>query len=295
MMRPLVFLVVLAMSAVTFAGCIGTDDAPQNDDDVKETGTVQGKVLTLELEPVEDAVVSLKREGMADQEAVTAADGAYTVQDVPPGKYKVQVASSCCGAAVRTLDVEAGELTQADFQVSRLTADDLKQPYRVSDAWEGFISCGVKTPVVGVALCGIPGIFHESLEDPNEDFLLTFNVTKGIKTLVVGMEWNAGGGGFTGDQFWLTVDDPGCGVKECTYRYASENGGSPLVMRIDNDDITEPEWTWDAITGDEERTIRMRVFAGGDTSVVYQQPFKIYYEAFYWEEAPERYDVLPDA
>ena len=300
-------IVTLGLAAALFAGCLGDDDSPKGSDGpsssnapdatpTAETGSVRGKVLTNNLEPVANAAVALVQD--ADIIATTASDaqGAFTFNGVAPGSYRVQVAAVCCESAIAAVDVVAGRVADVGLKLEPLTADDLQLPYAVPNEWEGFLSCAVAAgdPTVAnpaLAACGLPGAVHPSLADPNEDFFKVFNVSAGIRTLFVGMDWEPTGG-VTGNDLLVAVENEGCNGLGCSYSYAEAVGPPPLVVRIDNDDITESAWTWDNVNA--SRQLQFRVFAAG-TNAVYQQPFTVQWHAFYWQEAPADFVPLSDS
>lgn len=292
-MRLLALLVTVLVVSVVLAGCVSDDPAPEGSASTKDadTGAVRGRILTSSLDPVQGPSVGLTQGDAVVKEVRGDAEGRYSIDEVPPGEYRLVVSSICCRATATTVEVVADEVTVTDLRMVPFTGDDLEIASTVQHEWSGFISCGISTPAVRAAVCSVPGIVDESLEDPNEDFLLEFPVQKGLKSLVVGMSWESVGG-VSAEQFSLSVDDPECHIDDCSYQYDSVDAGSPIIIRVDNGDITESDWKWDAI--EDERTIRIRVFAGGDAGVVYQQAFQLYWHEFYWEEAPDGFHPLPD-
>lgn len=294
MQRTPFLLVLLTLVGAALSGCFGSDDAPGgkgNDIPVAtatgETGAIEGALVTTNLEPVANGAVGLMQGGEFVHEARADEQGRFVVNGIEPGTYRVQVSAVCCKPAVREVTIEASEVTTMNLQLEPLSAEDLKTPFLQPHEWEGMISCAV----AGVALCGIQGDFVEDLQDPNDRFMTTIDVDRGLKTLIVALEWKATGG-TAGKTMTLLVENDGCGATACSYAYGEMTGESPLEVRIDNDDITDPAWTWDGI--EDNRTIQFRVFPGERTDVMYQQAFTIHYEEFYWQEAPADATVLPD-
>jgi hypothetical protein len=287
--RPILRTFVLILLGAFLAGCLGDDGAMLadngNDDATDpETGRVEGRVLTEDLDPVNGARVSLVDGSELIEVVVTDASGNYLIDGVPPGDYRLQTSAACCREDATRVLVEAGETTSIDLMLARFTAADLRVPHVIEKDWSGFISCGVAVDgVVGAALCSI-------LEDPSEDFLREFEVPEGIKTLSVGMTWDSVGG-VSGQEFALLIENDDCDVVDCSYSYAEPEGPPELVVNIHNDDITEEEWKWDTIDG--TRGLQFRVFTGG-TGIVYQQPFTIYFHMHMYEEAPADYSPIPD-
>lgn len=294
MQRTHALLVTLSLLVVAFAGCFGSDDeadpagdAPPVAQATDETGAIQGTLVTTNLEPAAKALVGLVQGGTVVQETQADDAGRFVLNGIEPGTYRVQVSAVCCKPAVRDVTVTAGEVTPMNLQLDLLSSDDLATPYSEWQQWNGMISCAV----AGVALCGIQGDFVPELQDPNDRFMTEFELNRGVKSFLVGIQWDATGG-TAGKTMNLLVENDDCGATACSYRYADLTGESPLVVRIDNDDITDEEWKWDTI--EDNRTLQFRVFPGELTDVMYQQAFTVYYEPYYWAEAPEDASVLPD-
>jgi hypothetical protein len=112
-----------------YAGSFGGDDAtpapsfalPPSGTPV--TGTVTGTVTDRETgDPVPGVPVSLAFQGTGgeDPTAVTAADGSYTIADVPEGHYaKLAVLGAGYQPSATPVDVTAGEAVTHDFEVRR--------------------------------------------------------------------------------------------------------------------------------------------------------------------------------
>lgn len=313
--RPLewkALTLTLCLVALTLAGCIGEETTPTNTDGTDsanatatatdDTGAIEGKVFDDDLEKVVGASVALVQGPDLAATAETDDTGRYVLNGIAPGNYRLQVSAICCKNVLRNVDVTAGSVQTIDLSLEKLSNDDLKLPYESSDEWAGFYSCGVSVRGPDHGIEGAPrGLFAAAcsladetpLEDPNQDFLKEFNVSRGLKTLYVAMDWQPVGG-VSGEKFLIEIGNEDCVFNSCSYEYAVPAGPPPLIVRIDNDDITEDEWKWDAI--EDQRTLQYRVFpTTDDAGVVYQQPFTVYTHQFYWEEAPESFNPLPDA
>lgn len=298
--RSLVLITVLLATAL--AGCIGTDGdtVDAGDDEQKAvasetTGSIDGHIVTKDLDNVEGAAVAaLDDKRNMVQSVQTDKQGRFVMNDLAPGSYRVQVSAICCRAAIVSAEVKANEVTKVNLQVDELTPADLNEPYMIPREWHGFIACGGRagvpgTQTVGVALCS-------ATEDPNDDFIHFFNMTEGVTSVIIGMDWTPVGG-VSGQKLSLSFEEGICEEVACTdaYYYATADGDPPFSLRVDLDDITEPEARWDNIRIEEE--FKFRVFAGTDyATAVYQQPFSIYwFELYNGHEVPDDFNPLPDA
>lgn len=305
-----ILLVAVTMIAIPLAGCISGEDAPAaspaEEDTAEqaaptaETGSVTGKVVTKDLDEVAEAPVALTDgQGAIVADKKTDKTGRFTFNDLAPGIYRVQVTALCCKAAVESVEVQAGDVTEVNMQLEVLTKDDLQQPHVEENEWKGFISCGARAGVpgvrtLGIALCAVPGAIDESIADPNEDFIHYFNMSKGLKTLYVAMDWEPVGG-VSGGDLNLLVEQGICNEVACAdaYRYADLDGPPALVARIDAEDVEREDAKFENIT--ETAEFKFRIFAGEDyANLIYQQPFTVYWYEFYWEPAPEDFNPLPD-
>lgn len=290
MKRPSVLFVVLLFSAALLAGCLGGDDDSQinNDDDddanAQDTGVVRGRVLTVELKEVVNARVSIVADSDVVEEARSSENGNYEIRGVEPGSYRLRVATACCKEDVQAIQVEAGNTLEVDVQLEPYTDDDLKVPFVDELEWDGFISCGVGSPVLVISVCSL-----EELDDPNDDFLHRFDLNEGLKSVTVGMVWEASGG-VLGQEMQIFMERDGCGLGcESGETYGGESGTSPLEFRVDS---PGGDLSFEEI--DVNRTVQYRVFPSFDANVFYQQPFTVYYHMHYHKAAPEGYDPIPD-
>jgi hypothetical protein len=314
---------LLIMSAL-FAGCLGGDDLASDDDTIDErqegTGTVTGSIFTLDLQPINNAQVRLVQGEHIASEGTTDPQGRYTLRNVEPGEYRLQVSAACCRENVRVINVVEDETTTADLQLEPWTEDDLQIPRVERYEWTGFLACtlrffnppgphhdmdvdGIPLGVSGVNVCGLVEIVPAILgEDPitDDDFLHVFEAGPGLKTVVGGMEWRAPGAAL-GDELAITMEVNG--RPNQAPRYASTVGHSPLEFRADAGHVVENyeeeiddhnihQYEFDNLEDNLE--LMFRIFAGGMMNIVYQQQFTVYYDLYYWEPAPEDATALPD-
>lgn len=289
-MRSRILLVLVLLLATTIlAGCIGGDDpitADNGEDNGAthddETGGIEGRILTVDLNEVARASIALVDGSELVAETRSGEDGRYSLSNVEPGDYRLQVSAACCRENVQGVTVKAGETISLDMQLERFTAADLQQPYVEERDWNGFMACAIGTPALTWATCS-------TLQDPNHDFLEHFIIGEGLKTVATGMTWDPAGG-VLGESLLIMLENPDCGLNACSQQYASAEGESPLIFHASS---PGGEWAFEAV--EEEREIRYRVFPSFDMNVYYQQPFTVYYHLFYHEAAPEDYDPIPDA
>src|SRR5438034_4943212 len=76
------------------------------------TGQITGIVKNSDGQPTASATVMLRGTKLS---TVTAADGRYTLPEVPPGSYTLVAALIGYGFATATANVEAGQVVQLDF------------------------------------------------------------------------------------------------------------------------------------------------------------------------------------
>jgi hypothetical protein len=284
------------------AGCLGGDDLPEDTQDLQTEegmGTVSGLILTIHLNPVSNANVRLVQDNDIIAEATTETDGRYRMTNIEPGEYRLQVSAACCRENVRAVTVVADEVASVDLQLELFSADDLQVARVEQYEWTGMLLCSVSTVVIGVSVCSAPDLILEDLgEDPATDdhFLTTFEVGRGLKSIVGAMEWRAPGAAL-GDELWVLMEAEDV-LPNDPPRYVDVGGRSPLEFRVDagfvESNYDEDLHQWDFNNIEETLELRYRIFASGNTNLVYQQQFTIYYDLYYWEAAPDQATALPE-
>ncbi len=316
--HPLAIIVLLSVSLLS--GCISGDDEPQTDDPEEipsqGLGTVTGSIFTVNLDAVENARIQLVQDGEGVDEAMTDKNGAYTIRNVEPGDYRMQISAACCPEQVRPVTVVADDVVNEDVQLEVYSSDDLQEPRVERLDWTGFLACtlrftnpegphhdvnvlGVPGGVSGVNACGVVEIGAENAT--GDDFLKVWEASPGLKSVVGALSWDAPGAAL-GDQLSITMEVGGRPNLEP--RYVNEEGYSPVEFRADAGDVVAEfdeeddeghdihQYDFDNLESDVE--LMFRIFAGGDLNVVYQQQFTVYWDLYYWEEAPEGASALPD-
>jgi hypothetical protein len=90
-----------------------------------ELGSIHGIVVDDEQTPIQGAQVSLLEKLV---EVTTDATGAYTINDLEPGGYRLVVTRVGYSQGARKVDVLAAEITKADFVLNAL---DILDPYQL--------------------------------------------------------------------------------------------------------------------------------------------------------------------
>lgn len=262
------------------AGCLGSTDDLEDEaiTELREgTGILEGRVLDGDLFPLGNATVSVVHGGLVAEET-TAPDGNYRIVNLDPQVYRIQVSAPCCREEVKQVEVVADNVTTMNLMLQRFSDGDLRIPIVEELEWEGFYGCGTATVILLVSSgCG----------DPNHDRYHPFEIGRGLKTLLMTMEWEDGAN--AADSYRVYIDRVIQGSSN--HRYMTLQGGSPLEGRLDTQEI---EADFDGLEEDDHWTIGFSVWAGSSVNVIYQQPFTIYYELHYWEPAPEEARAGPE-
>lgn len=309
----------LVLSAL-LAGCLQGDDTDLVDDGDSDVsaqglGTVRGTIITVNLEPVEGATIQLVKDSDLVADSATDAQGDFRITDVEPGDYRLQVTSPCCRENVRPVTVVADDVVSVNLQMELFSDDDLERPRVERHEWTGFLACtlsfynppgphhgenvgGVPLGVSGVNACGLVEIVAEGATD--DDFLRVFEIQRGLKTIVGGMEWRAPGASL-GDELSISMEING--RPNQAPRYTSAVGESPVEFRAEAGFVEETydeeidghnihQYDFNNVEGPLE--LMYRIFASGDANFVYQQQVTVHWDLYYWEEAPEDATALPD-
>jgi hypothetical protein len=285
-------LAVALILAMALAGCLGgeKDDAPANGDDQDVVtppgrGEIYGRVVTLDdLMPVVGGLVRLVKDGAAVGESRTDERGDYTLRDIEPGAYRLQVTGTCCRDHVRQIDVQAGEPMLVNVGLERLPVSIERKPYvDTSGEWEGFINCGV-------AAGGNPPIYPAACQEGGHSTRKIEFLAPGVRSITFHLEWNTASEGFGAEEFQLTAHN-----LNAKFALIGEvQGSSPLELTIQNLGLPD-EARFDLF--DEAGWVgRFAVTPVSDeANVVYQQRFTLRYHIHYWDQAPADYSASPTA
>lgn len=256
---------LLAVSLV-LSGCIGAGEkqatpastskpaAPAFD---AQTAAIRGAVLSLELLPVEGALVGLRDPPM---ETRTAPDGRFLFNNVPPGERDVFVSALGYQAAGRRVKLDPGTVTDEVVIVLQPMPSD--KPYHVTDIkrvsltgamWKVTPDCIYTTvnPLVKTCggirfVCGDPDQC-ETHYGAREDF------TPEWQTIIGEVTWR-GQSGLTGRGFSFDVNVPnitrgsGGSINQAdSHTFVKATSKAPIVIRIDRETLVErkiPESDW---------------------------------------------------
>ncbi len=293
-LRPVSVLALILLSAAV-AGCLGGDSTdttqpsdpgsgggggggPKNDPVEEGEGDLRGMVLDDGYSPVSGASVRLTQDGATVEHTSTGPDGLYEFTKIPAGGYRLEGTASCCREKVEKVTVKAGEEVVQDLRLERQSGEERQRPFRTQPfEWNGVMTCGVSLMEASEAPC--------DFEESNHDVQHNWNVTQGLRTLYVYVEWEAQP---TGEELYVEV------ARGEQFTYGEVEGSSPLVLRIDNDDYEEqPAVQWENI--EDQMGLSVNVLPGGDVGVFYELQFTVVLIEFHWREAPENFEFqLPD-
>lgn len=279
---PIAFTLILL--ATVLAGCLGDDDPDGGTTDdgsmvTDDLGAVSGRVLTVDLDEVEGANVQLVLDSQLVAETRTGSDGHYTLSEVEPGDYRLQVTAPCCRESVQGIQVTAGEVVNVDVQMVLFSSADLRQPHVDEFVWEGFLGCGVGTPAITLSAC-------EDV-DPNDEPMHLWEIKEGLEAISIGMTWDPAGG-LVGEQLILFVENRGC-TSTCDKEYARVGGESPIVFTVESPD---DEWSFENV--EDVREMQFLVLPDFEPDFYYQQPFTVHYQLFYNQGVPADHNPIPD-
>lgn len=299
-MRIVVIVAVLVLSAA-LGGCLDAEDddslqtggegqegegptggGDETQDDLK--GAIRGQVVDEGFAPIAGADVELLQGDELLVDTLSLENGSYAFQGLEPGEYRLKFSDSCCRQMVRGALVKAGETTTVTVQLEKHKP---VEGYSVYEPWEGFIGCSAVLPEYGI-LFNPEGACADS--DPNNDPVHKFKLEPGLKTIVVGMEWDEETTNPMGDLRIALTKGPG--TAQATRFFVIE-GPSPLEIVLGPDDPDGGEnLHFDKI--DEPWDVEFTVTGSSQGSVVYQQPFTVHYELYYNEPASEEASAIPE-
>lgn len=312
--NPPVMIILTALVLTTMGGCLGSaelDDssdshnthadsnnqdssqkgpspkksepAPEPEPDA-QTGSIAGEIVDSAFEPIPGATARLYNQTKTLTNTSSDDEGKFTINKVLPGKYQIEFDSECCRSSIESVEVKSGETTTTTVVLEFWASEE---PYVAGDEWNGFASCF------------FPPLYSCS-PDPNHDTTHEVEVSEGIETLLVHMEWTEG-----------TAE--GINAEECYSLKMSvrpndefNNGwlytpdaclSPPIQFRLDAGamgDLPGNSGSYDF----ENITDTMRLYfqlSTSSTNIVLQQPFTVHWEEHYFEPAPEDANAAPGA
>ncbi|MGQ0535010.1 MAG: carboxypeptidase-like regulatory domain-containing protein [Methanobacteriota archaeon] len=318
-------LAAVLFVAAGLAGCIGSGDEPlapaasrgplvSKATVGQGVGGIQGLVTDPAIVPLSGAVVTVTETG---EQAETVVDGSFAFSLLSPGTYTLVASLEGFEAESRTVEVAAGAVAVADFVLPQLSS---AQPFHDVLEFAGFIECSVDTPVIGIAICALPGATPLGQNATNDKFLFTWNSGPSPQTWVVELQWTPG---LPTSRSMFVVLEPDGIPNNFSTRYASDLGGSPLLARadrpvIENVDanltkICDGEWEVGPLDSKDDYCrdqyaeaggpVWSRVFVDGrltsdaDPSTLgfaFQQAYTLYASMFYHAPAPPDWSVVAE-
>lgn len=320
-------LVVSGLLFVTaLSGCMGwgpevspdseTDDssarsnAPDRDSSepapepkpTSEFGTIKGQVVDDGFEHVGGALVTVTNDTGLIAEEFTDKHGKYTINDLVPGVYGIRFEAECCETSTDRVRVIAGEVASVSPVLE--VWSNLREPYASQVyEYEGFISCDAAG---GNSI--LTGLDYGCEYDPNHNSSHGIEVTRGIKSLLIGLDWDSGFN--LNDCLYLLTEVPfAVAPNGHHFHFPADLVDSgfcqekPIELRLDASEMwenNERDYDFDNIT--DWMPIQFEVYANGPINswegdlfnVVVQHPFTIYWQEYYWEHAPDDATVLPE-
>ena len=221
-------LMVACLMLTALAGCTEEPEPVEQEDAVdfteyeleatEETGIIRGVVVDTAIVPVADALTQLDPSGL---EQTTNEGGAFGFDGLDPGVYTITISKEGYASSQATTQVVAGDAAPPVVKV-RLVADPTTSPYVETTVFDGHIACSLRSPVIGVAACGLPGVD----EATGNVFLKEYTFDRIAERVQSEMVWDATQA--TGTAMELSWDDPSSGNQ---VEIKEGSGSSPVVTQ----------------------------------------------------------------
>jgi hypothetical protein len=292
--------VVLLLSLL--AGCAGGGPAnvPEGSDSAPipvGTGRLCLVVVDEAIRPIPGANATVRLADGAVRTSVSDQDGRACLE-LPPGTYIVEVRHihQTYTPAQTSAEVEGGQESILKIQLERLFE---REPYHVTQKFDGFIQCGYAVSGVMSSLC-VNDYTHfvgpytcpecEHLFDRRST---DFAVDAGWQTMVFEMTWDPTAQG-TSDRMRLTISHF---PRPATHWYCGGASADPVLVRMDvgvvcEDQQDEPELV------PPEGLPNMHLFAatnappGQPASVAFNQGFTVFINVFHFGTPPEGWSFI---
>lgn len=300
-MRHVVVVLGLVLAlGLPLAGCLDAQEEPDPEAEGQDgaqngnggsdpevpRGSIRGLVTDAAFNPLEGAGAELLVQGELIEEQETEANGSYVFKGLEPGEYRVKFSASCCKDKMRGAIVEAGRVASINVNLEPKRPNT---PYVEELEWEGFIGCSLTVPGQGV-LFNPEGACAET--DENNDPIQEFVLQPGLATVVVAMEWEQVTTNALDDMQIVMTRGP-YAHSNIGNRFFTLDGASPLQAVVGPEGAEGGENLYfDQI--DEPWDVRFTVTASESGNFVYQQPFTVYYDLYYWDPAPDGVSALPE-
>jgi hypothetical protein len=274
-----VFIVAMLLLAFVLAGCIGGDDVDPDTDEqeVDGTGRVTGTVVHAEtLVAIGDVRMRLILDDEVIKETKTGPEGNFTMNNIEPGQYRLQAFHLRYQPNVVAVTVEAGETVERNLMLERMRVTDTNPYNQGPFSWSGSW-CGAVTLVEAFP----PASPCQSL-DENHDIRTRDSPNKGLRTVVVALEWESDAATSASELTLEVANTVGAG-----HVYKRVTGSSPLELRIDESDIEDDQWKFSFYDEDDGPTLVLSYRVFPTTGVIWQQAFTVNFHYYYWDEAPQ--------
>lgn len=263
--------------SLALAGCAG-DSAPKSSSDAApvptaddSTGSVTGRILTDELQPIQGADVGIR--GQPSFVAQSDVEGRFTFNGVAPGRINIDAQKLGYSSAAKPSDIVAGEVVEVQIILTPIAVQSEGYPQMIP--LKAYMQFGATTP----ALTLRPGILL------NDKLLFSTQMNKGVRTAYTEMVWQSSAPLSAKKMRLDTVFDGKAG------QVASSK--SPLIY-VNEDINTTKKMNLDysiwlpflCATCVEEAPDNVVV-------VVYEQKFDIYLTLFFGMAPPVGYSAVP--
>lgn len=306
--KTTIFMVGFFVLAASLAGCAGKGKATVNgdlpasaskgifDDD---TCAIEGYVSDDEENPVAGAQVGILGAEDPKHKTLTAADGSYSLSQVPPGSPSVAAIKPGYEGDVRVVQCEAGTSVTTQFSLIKIP-DPLTSYNRVYGPTTGRIACGVGFGPVAtngqLEPCRLSGIDPDTRQQLNVKpdvapitgavYELEWTPTSGFGSQFLRMGYNQ----IFSKQFETHVTD------EKLHAGNIISGKSPIQVTFKTLDGSQPLYTFNA---QSNMTFDVRPHTGESptyddaSKVVIGQTFTLWVTLFYvGDPIPEGYTAL---
>jgi hypothetical protein len=302
-------LLVLTLLTVSMAGCAdeGAVDPTEEVGSTKKvettstTGGIRGVVVDSSITPLADVTVILTGQ---DKETTTDANGEFVFGLLEPGAYFLQTQHPLYVSVQQNAEVVAGVETPKAVKIV-LERNAVSDPYALTQKFEGYIFCSANIFVPGIGgilseECGegvgVPGQGRIG-GNPDNNAQLDFYLDNGdARTIMAEAVWTptqeigGSGGQFNMGIYTGFSCDPVCGWDAQIDR---QDGGSPLILRNDNELGYSGDTSLEGFEFDEETRFSTFTWAGaGETGVLLEQRFQMFQTASYGLPLPDAWSFV---
>jgi hypothetical protein len=323
-MRGFLLLSLAALLGTGFAGCVGGEGAsteietnsseqaaPAEFSD--ETGAVEGLVSDEEGQPIADAQVAIL--GGGEISTTTAADGRFSLSNIPPGKQVIAAQKLGYESVSRSIEVKLGEVSTMTLV---LLAIAVVESYHNSFTLKGYFDCtwyisGTSGPCGFTQVNGTTGNPLEPLW-VNSKRKWNYMADPHAMTITNEITWQKGTAA-TADQLRVIMSHGPINGKERdgVHNFCVTGGVNPVRMRWEREDAEDdgacktgtdnPTPGPKTISWDKGLLLQSFVSVnpasiggavGQPVALAYQQSFELHISRFYGEKAPEGWSAIPD-